>query len=35
MTFCVENETDKELPFDVEDIAGKVINEALEYENCP
>jgi probable rRNA maturation factor len=35
MTFCVENETDKELPFDVEDIAEKVINEALEYENCP
>jgi probable rRNA maturation factor len=35
MTFCVENETDKELPFDAEDIAIKVIKEALEYENCP
>lgn len=35
MTFCVENESGKELPFDVEEIAGKVIEEALEYENCP
>jgi probable rRNA maturation factor len=35
MTFCVENETDRELPFDAEDVAGKVINETLEYENCP
>jgi probable rRNA maturation factor len=35
MTFCVENETDKELPFDIKEVAGKVINEALDYENCP
>lgn len=35
MTFCVENETDLELPFDVKEIAEKVIEEALEYENCP
>jgi probable rRNA maturation factor len=35
MTFCVENETDKELPFDAEEVACKVINEALEFEDCP
>ncbi len=35
MTFCVESETKRELPFDVEEIAGKVIGEALEYEKCP
>ena len=35
MTFCVENESGKELPFDVEEIAGRVIEEALEYGNCP
>ncbi|MDE7478318.1 MAG: rRNA maturation RNase YbeY [Lachnospiraceae bacterium] len=35
MTFYVESETDKELPFDVEEVAGKVIIEALDYENCP
>jgi probable rRNA maturation factor len=35
MTFCVENETDRELPFDAKEVADKVINEALEYEDCP
>ena len=35
MTCCVESETKRELPFDVEEIAGKVIGEALEYEKCP
>lgn len=35
MTFCVENETSVELPFDVEDIANKVIEKALEQEECP
>lgn len=35
MTFYLENETDKTLPFDVEEIAGKVINQALDQENCP
>ena len=35
MTFYVESETDRALPFDVEEVAGKVIVEALDYENCP
>ena len=35
MTFYVENETELELPFDVEEIAKKVIEAALDYENCP
>lgn len=35
MTFCVENETNNELPFDVEEIASKVIEAALEQEKCP
>lgn len=35
MTFCVENETNNELPFDVEEIASKVIEGALEQEKCP
>ncbi len=35
MTFCVENETEKELPFDVEEIAENVIKETLKYEKCP
>lgn len=35
MTFCVENETNQELPFDVEDIVNKVIERALEQEECP
>lgn len=35
MTFCVENETNKELPFDIEEIAAKVIEGALEQEQCP
>ena len=29
MTFYVESETDKTLPFDMEEVAGKVIAEAL------
>ena len=35
MTFCVESETKRELPFDAEELAGKVIGETLEYEKCP
>ena len=35
MTFCVESETDRTLPFDVEDVAEKVIREALVFEACP
>ena len=35
MTFCVESETKQTLPFDVEDVAGKVIREALAFEKCP
>ncbi len=35
MTFYVESETDKMLPFEAEEVAGKVIVEALDLENCP
>lgn len=35
MTFCVESETKKSLPFDAEAVAGSVIEEALDYEKCP
>lgn len=35
MTFYVESETDRALPFDAEEVAGKVIVETLECEKCP
>lgn len=35
MTFCIESETDKTLPFDAEAVAKKVIMEALDFEKCP
>ena len=35
MTFCVENETKKEFPFSVSEIAMKVAKEVLSMENCP
>ena len=35
MTFYVESETDRALPFDAEEVAGKVIAETLECEKCP
>lgn len=35
MTFCVESETKRALPFDVEAVAVKVIGEALAFEKCP
>ena len=35
MTFYVESETDKTLPFDVEEVTEKVIVETLDSENCP
>lgn len=35
MTFYVENETDRKLPFDVEEVTGMVIETALDYEDCP
>ncbi len=35
MTFYVESETDRTLPFDVEEVASKVIVETLDSENCP
>jgi len=35
MTFYVESETDRKLPFDEEEVAGKVIVEVLDYEKCP
>lgn len=35
MTFCVENETEKQLPFDAEEVAGNVMEAVLGYEDCP
>ncbi|MCM1263849.1 MAG: rRNA maturation RNase YbeY [Butyrivibrio sp.] len=35
MTFYVENETDKEFPFSIEETFEKVALKALEMENCP
>ncbi len=35
MTFYIGNEKNKEFPFDEEEVAKKVIAEALSYENCP
>lgn len=35
MTFCVESETKRTLPFDVEKIAALVIGETLSFEACP
>lgn len=35
MTFCVDNETEKELPFDYEKVAKEVMEAALDYEGCP
>lgn len=35
MTFCVENETNQDLPFDVEEVLSRVIERALEQEKCP
>lgn len=35
MTFYVENETDRELPFPVEDTVKLVCEAVLEEENCP
>ncbi len=35
MTFYVENETDAEFPFSVEEIIKTAAEEILESENCP
>lgn len=35
MTFCVENEIDAELPFDIEKIVKMVIEATLDTEKCP
>lgn len=35
MTFYVENETDIQLAFNVQEIVNVVIEEILEMENCP
>lgn len=35
MTFCVESETEKTLPFDVENVSERVIMETLVSEQCP
>lgn len=35
MTFCVENETNKEFPFSVQEVFEKVACEVLKTEKCP
>ena len=35
MTFCVENETNEELPFDIKLLFKKVAECVLEIEQCP
>ncbi len=35
MTFYVENETNAQFPFEIEETAVKVANEVLRTENCP
>lgn len=35
MTFCVENETEEELPFSVEETVRQVCERILEAEGCP
>lgn len=35
MTSYVENETDREFPFDVKEILEKVAEQVLEMEDCP
>lgn len=35
MQFFVENETEEELPFSIEEIVAKVANKVLEVEDCP
>lgn len=35
MTFYVENETEEEFPFSVEDTGRRVAEAVLERENCP
>lgn len=35
MSIFIEEEGAVTLPFNAEEIAGKVIEAALEYENCP
>lgn len=35
MTFYVENNTEKEFSFSIEEIFGKVATAVLEAENCP
>lgn len=35
MTFYIESETDKGLPFDAEAVTKSVAEEALSQENCP
>lgn len=35
MTFYVENETDTEFSFSIDEVAGKVMEAVLESEDCP
>lgn len=35
MTFCVENETERDFPFPIEETAEQVIQKVLLMEKCP
>ena len=35
MTLQIENEQERLLPFDYEQVAGQVINQVLDMEACP
>ena len=35
MTSYVENETEVEMPFDMQEILDKIMDEVMEMENCP
>ena len=35
MTVAIENETDRQFPFDYEEVIRLVISEALKHEGCP
>ncbi|MCM1122969.1 MAG: rRNA maturation RNase YbeY [Eubacterium sp.] len=35
MTSYVENETEVEMPFDMQEILNKIMNEVMDMENCP
>ena len=35
MSFCIENETETELPFDMQDVAERIMEAVMEMEGCP